>query len=290
MTDRPARTGSLAPLYEREYRFFVIARFCYTMALRMVTTVVAYQLFQLTKNSFSIGLLGLSEFVPVFFLALYAGHVIDRSDKRTLLVRGIALYAVCVAGLLLLTAPSVEKQLSVSGRELGFYGIIFATGVIRAFAGPTTSAIIAQLVPRPILQFAANINSTTYLSASILGHATGGFCIAWFGVHNTFFIILALVIAGVAMMSRIGRKPVMHQGANIKTWESVMAGLKYVFRHKILLGALSLDLFAVLFGGATALIPEFSEKVLAVGPIGFGWLNAAIDLGAILMIITLTFV
>jgi MFS family permease len=290
MTDTPARTGSLAPLYEPEYRLFVIARFCYTMALRMVTTVVAYQLFQLTKNSFSIGLLGLSEFVPVFFLALYAGHVIDRSDKRTLLVRGIALYAVCVLGLLLLTSPTVAGRMSVHTRELGFYALIFVTGIIRAFAGPTTSAIIAQLVPRNILQFAANINSTTYLSASILGHATAGFCIAWFGVHHTFYIILGLVLTGVIVMSRIGRKPVMHQGANIKTWESVMAGLSYVFRHKILLGAISLDLFAVLFGGATALIPEFAEKILAVGPIGFGWLNAAIDIGAILMIITLTFV
>ncbi|MDB5196325.1 MAG: transporter [Flaviaesturariibacter sp.] len=282
------RTGSLAPLYEKEYRLFVIARFCYTMALRMVTTVVAYQLFQLTKSSFSIGLLGLSEFVPVFTLALYAGHVIDKSDKRTLLVRGIGLYAVCVAALLLLTAPSMQKGMSVRTLEWLFYIIIFFTGVIRAFAGPTTSAIIAQLVPRNILQFAANINSTTYLSASILGHATAGFCIAWFGVHHTFFIILGLALTGLIVMSRIGKKPVMHQAQNVKTWDSVKAGLAYVFRHKILLGAISLDLFAVLFGGATALIPEFADKVLHVGPIGFGWLNAAIDIGSIMMIITVT--
>jgi MFS family permease len=279
---------SLAPLYEKEYRLFVIARFCYTMALRMVTTVVAYQLFQLTKNSFSIGLLGLSEFVPVFALALYAGHVIDRSDKRTLLLRGIFLYAICILALLFLTSGSLQSQLSKGMLQLLFYVVIFFTGIIRAFAGPTTSAIIAQLVPRNILQYAANINSTTYLSASILGHATGGFCIAWFGVHNTFYIILFLALSGVSVMSMISKKPVMHQSANIKTWDSVKAGLSYVFRHKILLGAISLDLFAVLFGGAAALIPEFSEKILHVGPIGFGWLNAAIDIGSIIMIITMT--
>jgi MFS family permease len=279
---------SLAPLYEKEYRLFVIARFCYTMALRMVTTVVAYQLFQLTKNSFSIGLLGLSEFVPVFALALYAGHVIDRSDKRTLLVRGIFLYAICILALLFLTSGSLQSQLSKGMLQLLFYVVIFFTGIIRAFAGPTTSAIIAQLVPRNILQYAANINSTTYLSASILGHATGGFCIAWFGVHNTFYIILFLALSGVSVMSMISKKPIMHQVANIKTWDSVKAGLSYVFRHKILLGAISLDLFAVLFGGAAALIPEFSEKILHVGPIGFGWLNAAIDIGSIIMIITMT--
>jgi MFS family permease len=279
---------SLAPLYQREYRLFVIARFCYTMALRMVTTVVAYQLFQLTKNSFSIGLLGLSEFVPVFALALYAGHVIDRSDKRTLLVRGIFLYALCISALLFLTSDYFQQQVTKRTLEIFFYVVIFLTGIIRAFAGPTTSAIIAQLVPRNILQYAANINSTTYLSASILGHATGGFCIAWFGVHNTFFIVLFMALSGFGFMSMISKKPVMHQAANIKTWDSVKAGLSYVFRHKILLGAISLDLFAVLFGGAAALIPEFSEKILHVGPIGFGWLNAAIDIGSIMMIITMT--
>jgi MFS family permease len=282
------RSTSLAPLYEREYRLFVIARFCYTMALRMVTTVVAYELFQLTKNSFSIGLLGLSEFVPVFALALYAGHVIDRSDKRTLLLRGILLYAICISVLLLLTSNSVQLKISKGLLEFLFYVVIFFTGIIRAFAGPTTSAIIAQLVPRNILQYAANINSTTYLSASIFGHATGGFCIAWFGVHNTFYIVLLLAVSGALFMSRIGKKPVMHQAANVKTWDSVKAGLSYVFRHKILLGAISLDLFAVLFGGAAALIPEFSEKILHVGPIGFGWLNASIDIGSIIMIITMT--
>jgi MFS family permease len=280
--------NSLSPLYEKEYRLFVIARFCYTMALRMVTTVVAYQLFQLTKNSFSIGLLGLSEFVPVFALALYAGHVIDKSDKRTLLVRGIFLYSICIVALLLITSPAIQQRIGVKSTEILFYVVIFFTGVIRAFAGPTTAAIISQLVPRNILHYAANISSTTYLSASIFGHAIGGFCIAWFGVHYTFYIVLGLALTGLIVMSLIGKKPVLHQAANIKTWDSVKAGLAYVYRHKILLGAISLDLFAVLFGGAAALIPEFAETILHVGPIGFGWLNASIDIGAIVMIVIVT--
>jgi MFS family permease len=281
-------SNSLSPLYEKEYRLFVIARFCYTMALRMVTTVVAYQLFQLTKNSFSIGLLGLSEFVPVFALALYAGHVIDKSDKRTLLVRGIFLYSVCIVALLVITSPAIQEKIGVKTTEFLFYLVIFFTGIIRAFAGPTTAAIISQLVPREILHYASNISSTTYLSASILGHAIGGFCIAWFGVHHTFYLVLALAVTGVIVMGLIGKKPVLHQVANIKTWDSVRAGLAYVYRHKILLGAISLDLFAVLFGGAAALIPEFAETILHVGPIGFGWLNASIDMGAMIMIVVMT--
>lgn len=278
----------MAPLQHSEYRLFIANRFFYTMALRMTTTVVAYKLFQLTKSSFSIGLLGLSEFVPVFSLALYAGHVIDRSDKRTLLLKTVLTYSLCAVVLWLITMPSIEKRLSTTVLEGLFYITIFFTGITRSFVGPANSAIIAQLVPRNILQYAANINSTTYLSASILGHASAGFLIAGVGVHGAFYFILAYVFVSAFFVSRIEKKPILHQKANIKTWESVKAGLQYVFNHKILLGAISLDLFAVLFGGAVALIPEFADRILAVGPVGFGWLNAAIDIGSMLMIVTIT--
>ncbi len=288
MVSERMRTGSLAPLYEKEYRFFISARFFYIMALRMVATAVAYQLFQLTRSSFSIGLVGLSEFVPVFSLALYAGHVIDKSDKRTLLLKGILSYSLCVAALIVVTAPVVEKRLSLTLLEFSFYFIIFFTGIIRAFAGPTSSAIIAQLVPRTILPYAVNISSTTWLAASILGHASAGFFIAWFGVHVTFIIILACVLIAAFIISLIGKKPVQHTNATIRAWESVKEGLRYVIRQKVLLGAISLDLFAVLFGGAVALIPEFAERILKVGPIGFGWLNAAVDIGSVMMIIFIT--
>ncbi len=282
------RQNSLVPFQHKEFRLFIANRFFYTMALRMVTTVIAYKLFQLTHSSFSIGLVGLSEFVPVFSLALYAGHVIDKSDKRTLLLRAILTYSLCAIALWLVTMPAIEKKFSVGMLELTFYIVIFFTGVIRSFASTTNSAIIAQLVPRPVLHYAANINSTTYLSASIFGHASAGFLIAGVGVHGTFYFTLAFIFLSAFYVSRIGKKPVMHQQANIKTWESVKAGLRYVFKHKILLGAISLDLFAVLFGGAVALIPEFADRILNVGPVGFGWLNAAIDIGSLLMIITIT--
>lgn len=280
---------SLAPLKVPEYRLYILTRFFYIMALRMVTTVVAYLLFQITRSSFSIGLVGLSEFVPVFLLALYAGHVIDRSDKRTLLLKGILGYAACVAALVILTMSSVQQGLEKQTIIICIYGIIFFTGVIRSFAGPTSNAILAQLVPKNILQFAANFSSTTWLIASITGHATAGFFIAWFGVHATFIIILCYVLLAAFFISRISRKPVAHNNVHAKVWDSVKEGLQYVFRHKIMLGAISLDLFAVLFGGAVALIPEFAERILDVGPIGFGWLNAAIDIGSATTISLLTF-
>ena len=258
------------------------------MAVRMVATVVAYQLFHLTKSSFSIGIVGLSEFIPVFSLALYAGHVIDRSDKRTLLLRSILLYSVCVLALILVTYPDIENKLSITSLSFLFYLVIFCTGAIRAFAGPGSNAIIAQLVPRNILQYAANLSSTTWLAASIMGHASAGFLIALAGVHFTFYVILVYVLLAAYALSKIDKKPIVHSRTNVKTWESVREGLAYVFRHKVLLAAISLDLFAVLFGGATALLPEVADQILKVGPIGFGWLNAAIDIGAVIMIILVT--
>ena len=281
---------SLTPLNHKEFRWFLTSRFFYTMALRMVATVVAYQLFQLTKSSFSIGIVGLSEFIPVFSLALYAGHVIDRSDKRTLLLKGMISYSVCVAALLIVTSPGVQSGISSGTTALLFYIIIFVSGIIRAFAGPTSSAIIAQLVPKDVLHFAAPLSTTSWLAASIIGHASAGFLIAGVGPHNTFIVILSLVVIASVLFSRVRKKPVVQTNLSTKTWDSVKEGIRFVFTHKVLLGSISLDLFAVLFGGAVALIPEFADRILKVGPVGFGWLNAAMDIGSAIMIFSVTLV
>ncbi|RYF85658.1 MAG: MFS transporter [Chitinophagaceae bacterium] len=280
---------SLTPLNHKEFRLFLFTRVFYTMALRMVVTVIGYELFQITRDSFSIGLAGLSEFIPVFSLALYAGHVIDRSDKRSLYLKSIISYALCIAALIVLTTPAIQHQLTAKTAALLFYVVIFFSGIIRAFAGPTSNAIIAQLVPRDSLRFAASLSSTSYLTASILGHASAGFLIAGIGVNKTFYVIFFLVAMAALVVSRIGRKPVVHNNLTAKAWESVKEGLSFVFKSKILLGAISLDLFAVLFGGATALIPEFADRILQVGPVGFGWLNAAMDIGSAITIVTITF-
>ncbi|MBP6024127.1 MFS transporter [Ferruginibacter sp.] len=278
----------LSPLKEKEFRLYIICRFIYIMALRMVGTVVAYELFQLTQSSFAIGLVGLSEFIPVFSLALYAGHVIDKSEKRTLLLKGMLSYSFCVVLLIVCTLPAAQHTISKHWLEYCFYAIIFLTGIIRAFAGPVSHAIVAQLVPRDVLQYAANISSSTWLIGSITGHASAGFLIAGIGVNKTFFIILAYILIAATILSFVKRKPVLVKQKDIPAWESVKEGLRFVAGNKIMLGAISLDLFAVLFGGAVALIPEFSSKILQIGPIGFGWLTAASDIGSITIIILLT--
>lgn len=279
---------ALSPLKEKEFRLYIICRFVYIMALRMVGTVVAYELFQLTQSSFAIGLVGLSEFIPVFSLALYAGHVIDKSEKRTLLLKGMIAYSFCVVLLIICTLPAAQNKISKHWLEYCFYAIIFLTGIIRAFAGPVSNAIIAQLVPRNILPFAAYISSSTWLIGSIVGHASAGFLIAGIGVNNTFIIILIYILTAAIILSFIKRKPILNIQKDIGAWDSVKEGLRFVYRNKIMMGAISLDLFAVLFGGAVALIPEFSEKILNTGPIGFGWLTAASDIGSISVIVLLT--
>ncbi|HEV7621542.1 MAG TPA: MFS transporter, partial [Flavisolibacter sp.] len=236
-------TQNLAPLLHQEYRFYILMRFFYTMALRMVATLVAYQLFQLTRTSLSIGLVGLSEFIPVMGLALYAGHVIDYSDKRTLLLKWVSAYAICVMALILVTFPGMEQRLGIRKLEFTFYLIIFFTGIVRAFAQPAYNAIIVQLIPRDILHLAANIGSGAWLAASIIGHASAGFFIAWFGVHNSFYIVLLYVLIAAYFTSRIKRKEILNINTAVKAWDSVKEGLRFVFHHKVLLSAISLDLF-----------------------------------------------
>ena len=271
-----------------EYRTFIIARIFYVMAQRMVTTIVGWRIYELTHDAFAIGLIGLSEFVPAFCLALYAGHVIDKSDKRRLLLTTTSCYLVCAAGLIALSIGPFMRVLGSHWIQWLTYIIIFATGVIRAFGGPTLSAIIAQIVPHKQLPSAVTLNTSAYLFASVLGHATGGFLIA----HTTYlysFITVALYVCiALYCLSRVAPKPVMLVNSEKKTWDSIKDGLRFVFRTREVLGAMALDLFAVLFGGAVAMIPVYARDILKIGPMGFGWLNAASDIGSICTIFSMT--
>jgi MFS family permease len=285
ITRRVLNTTAIDVLRIPEFRNFIIGRFTFIMGLRMMGTLVSWWMYELTHDPFYIGMIGLAEAIPAVGLALYAGHVIDKSEKRKLLLTAVIFYAVCVVFLL---ASSVGK--GALGPKLlisGIYLIMFLTGAIRAFAGPTFGSIIASLVPRPMLTTAAQLSSTTWLIGSILGHGLAGFLIAGLDVSGTFIFILALIFTGYFFLRKLRNKPPSVL-ADKKTMEAVQEGLRYVFNTRELLGAISLDLFAVLFGGAVAMVPVFAKDILHVGPIGFGWLNAAADIGSIIMVISLT--
>ena len=271
-----------------EYRNLMMGRFLFIMGLRMMGTLVGWWVYELTNEPFAIGLIGLSEVIPAVSLSLYAGHIIDISEKRKLLLRGVALYFACAILLLGLSTNYTATQISNHWIAFSIYVIIFFTGIFRAFTGPSFGTMVASIVPKNILQNATTWNQGIWLSASVIGHASVGFLIAGLGHTGSLTIICMLVLIGFGFMYQLKPKPALNEPGEMKTLESVKEGLRFVFNTKEVLGALSLDLFAVLFGGAVAMIPVFAKDILKAGPIGFGWLNAASDIGSIIIIVILT--
>jgi MFS family permease len=278
----------LGALRVTEFRNLMIGRFLFIMGLRMMGTLVGWWIYELTNAPFAIGLIGLAEVIPAVSLALYAGHVIDKSEKRKLLLRGVILYWCCALILLFLSMDIGALKLTSLQIAIGIYFIVFCTGIIRSFTGPSFGTIIGAVVPKNLLQNATTWSQGIWLSASVLGHAIVGFIIAGFGHTGSLIVVISLVGIGYGFISMIKSKPPHADVVDQKTLESVKEGLRFVFNSKEVFGALSLDLFAVLFGGAVAMIPVFAKDILKVGPIGFGWLNAASDIGAIIIILIIT--
>ena len=271
-----------------EYRNLLIGRFVFIMGLRMMATLIGWWIYLLTNDPFAIGLVGLSEVIPALSLALYAGHIIDQSEKRKLLLKGVLLYFLASVTLIFISGKFVSHHLSNHWIAVCIYLVIFCTGIFRAFTGPVFSAIIAYIVPRNDLQNATTWSQGTWLSASVTGHATGGFLIAIIGITGTLMSISLLIAISFFFLFKIKPKPASVVKGVVRTWESVKEGLRFVYRTKELLSSLSLDLFAVLFGGAVALIPIYARDILKVGSEGFGILNGAADMGSILIVIILT--
>jgi MFS family permease len=288
MTNSTNRHDPFASVRITEFRNLLMGRFLFIMGLRMMGTLVGWWIYQLTKDPFAIGLIGLSEVIPALSFALYAGHVIDISEKRKLLLKGMTFYLTCAIVLLVLSTNFSTAHLSNYQLSYCIYFVVFCTGIIRAFTGPVFHTLLAAIVPRPILSNATTWNQGTWLTASVSGHALGGFLIAGIGNTGTLIAIVALVSISFIYMTLLKRKPALNEAGEKKTWKSITEGLQFVLRTKEVLGALSLDLFAVLFGGAVAMLPAFATDILHVGSQGFGMLNAATDMGAIVSVILLT--
>ncbi|MEO5948524.1 MAG: MFS transporter [Chitinophagaceae bacterium] len=271
-----------------EFRNLMLGRFTFITALRMMSTLVAWWVYELTGDPFAIGLVGLSEVIPALSMALYAGHVIDKTEKKKMLLTGVSCYSIIAGILLFFSSSFVNNNFSNHTITIGIYVVIFFTGIIRAFTGPVFSSLVAYTVPRQYLQNATTWTQGTWLSASVTGHATSGLLIWLLGISGTLIIVCSLLILAIILLTRIKRKYPSAETKEKKTWESMKEGLRFVFQTKEILAAFSLDMFAVFFGGAVAMVPVFAKDILKIGPQGFGWLNAAIDIGAILIIVILT--
>ena len=270
-----------------EFRGLLAGRFCFVVGLRMMGTLVGWWIYELTNEPFAIGLIGLAEVLPALSLALYAGHVIDISEKKSLLLKGVFAFFSCSLILLLLSTSYFKTNANKVFVIGGIYTIIFFTGIIRSFAGPVFNAIVGQMIPKETLQNAITWNQGTWLTASVCGHALAGFCIAYINNSGTLVVVTILMALAFFLLTSIKRKPAAVNPGDKRTWESVKEGLRFVFKTKELLGSLCLDLFAVLFGGAVAMVPVYAKDILNVGPIGFGWLNGAADIGSIVIVIIL---
>jgi MFS family permease len=220
-------------------------------------------------------------------MALYSGHVIDISEKRKLLLRCVFFYFCSAGTLLFLSTPFVHGHVTKQHISWCIYAVIFGTGIIRSFAGPNFTALIGTIVPRNLLQNATTWGQGSWLTASVSGHAVGGFMIALTGNTGTLILICSLMVLAFIVLFRLKPKPKKQMGEG-SAWESVQQGLRFVYRTKELLSAYSLDMFAVLFGGAVAMVPVYARDILKIGAMGFGWLNAAEDIGAIVIVVLLT--
>ncbi|MDB5232096.1 MAG: transporter [Chitinophagaceae bacterium] len=288
MTVDLQKKDAFASVRIKEFRRLLSGRFLFIMGLRMTTTIVGWWIYQLTNDPFAIGLIGLSEVIPAVSLALYAGHVIDISEKRKLLLRGVVLYIIVAICLFSLSTKYTSSHFSNHAISICIYAVIFCTGIIRSFIGPVFHTLLASIVPRNILANATTWNQGTWLTASVSGHATAGLCIGFIGISGALGIVVSLMIFSFIIMFGLNKRPPLAFASKKKTWESVKEGIAFVLKTKEVLGALSLDLFAVLFGGAVAMVPVFARDILKIGPQGFGFLNAASDIGSICIVILLT--
>jgi len=268
----------------KEFWHFVSARLFFTLGVRMISTIVIYQVFHLA-NTYMVGIAGLTEFLPAVATALYAGHYIDTHDKKKILVSSYGFYLLCGLCLGLISLP--QFNLSASSKISVILFAVFATGIIRSFSQPAANSMIAAIVPREKLQKAISINSSSYLLSSVAGHATGGLLIALAGISNAYFVTAGLLIIAGCFAIQLKPKPPFTGKEKEPMIQAIRHGFSFVWQTKILLGVISLDLFAVLFGGATAFIPEIAEHVLHTGPIGYGFLNAAMDIGSLVSILIL---
>jgi MFS family permease len=267
-----------------EFWHFSAAKLFYTLGVRMISTIVIYQVFHLA-NTYMVGVAGLTEFLPAVISAMYAGHYIDTHDKKKILSTTYIFYVLCGISLALVSLP--QLGLSASTKISVILMAVFCTGVIRSFASPSANSMIAAIVDKNVFQKAISLNSSTYLISSITGHATGGLLIALAGISNAYFVSAALLLSATLFSLKIKPKPPVVVERKEPMIESIKHGFRFVWQSKTLLGVISLDLFAVLFGGAVAFIPEIAENVLHTNAIGYGFLNAAMDIGALLSVLIL---
>jgi MFS family permease len=276
-----------AALRYKEFNTFLLLRFAMVFAWSMQFIIIEWQVYSITKDPLSLGLIGLMEVIPAFSMALFAGHIVDQKEKKGLLLKCILAFSVISFGLFLLTWPAVVQDYAIKTILYSIYFLVFLGGLVRAFLGPTIFSFLSLLVPKKVYPNAATWSSSVWQIASVVGPAVAGFSITLIGVHWSMCSVFICSVFAMLALSQIEKKPIMNPKIGEPVMQSLSEGIKFVFNNKTVLGAITLDMVAVLFGGAVALLPIFAQDILKVGPEGFGFLRAAPAVGAfITMLIT----
>jgi len=275
-----------AALRFKEFNIFLLMRFAIVFAWSMQFIVIEWEVYSITKNPLSLGIIGLMEVIPAVSMALFAGHIVDQKEKKSLLIKCILGFSVISLGLFLLTWPRIIGDISQNIVLYGIYFLVFLGGIVRSFLGPTVFSLFALIVPKKIYPNAATWSSSVWQMGAVLGPAVGGFSIHWIGVHWSMCLVFGFALFALFILFRIPKKPIMNPKIGEPIFKSLKEGIKFVFSTKVILGAITLDMIAVLFGGAVALLPIFAQDILHVGSQGFGILRAAPAVGALLIMFT----
>jgi MFS family permease len=257
-----------------------------TFAVNMLGTVIFYQVYELTRDNFKVGMIGLVEFIPFVIVTFFSGYLADILDRKKIIATSIFTYIFCIVFLLLLSTK-LNFLFTTFGVSL-IYLVNFVIGAIRGFLSPALSAFAAQLVPEEFYPYSSNWLTITWHIGSVGGPAVGGLLYGWYGVDTAYVVIMILVMLSFLVFLTVPKQKTLERNKKEPILTSLSVGLKFVFNNQILLGALALDMFAVLFGGAVAMLPGFADKILNQGPEGLGFLRAAPAVGAIIMGIYLT--
>ncbi|MGA7720762.1 MAG: MFS transporter [Ignavibacteriaceae bacterium] len=274
-------SDAYAALKIKDFRWFVSARFSLTFAIQMQSVIVGWQIYQITHDALSLGLIGLAEAIPFISFSLFTGHVADVISRKKIIVISNFAYFVC-AVILLVVSTQLHSMLFKYGAS-PIYIIIFISGIARSFLSPAQGAYAAQLVPRDLFGNASTWNSLVWQSAAVMGPAIGGLVYGFLGIGYAYIMVVILTATGFIFFTFVSNKPVPERIVKESIIKSLSHGLKFVFSNQIIVSAITLDMFAVFFGGAVSVLPIFADQVLHTGAKGLGLLRAAPAVGAIIM-------
>ncbi len=269
-------------------RFFLFYRFVMTTAILMQSVVVSWQLYNLTRNVLSLGLIGLTEVIPQVTIALFAGHFVDIWNRKKIIFYATML--LLIGSMILFTYSIPTLHCFELFGTVPMFITIFLTGLVRGILSPAHTAFLGQLVPRELLTSAATWNSTIWQVAAVTGPAFGGLVYGFAGIIPAYAMVFSLFLISLILILNVRNARIfaVKEGEE-GIFPRILEGIRFVFNNQVLLGAFSLDMFAVLFGGAVAMLPVFASDILKVGPQGLGLLRAAPAIGAIIMSVNLTF-